>query len=390
MNPERVDSDDTFINESECSRALREYTIDWREVGTFNTRIDTQASTSKEDSRVTMPRNNSELQALQLAIRPTFDDFAYLTRREPKIPNPWLSYNDQMDDFQKQLAKVLKEKGHEEKIWLPRLESWSCGIDCDEILKKIRQRISTREAFDRLDAFQQNPQPRGIGSPEQSRENEIRKIAAEMQSQLELPPRSECFKGDPSVDNQQEARLNQLVANDREAYKCWLNTDGLTFYEKENWGTECPETWDYWCCYIAPSVFVLHGRQSKRKPMVKRSNGPAVEIVQRPVISLEEAKRARRAWRISRGESRVSCEGVAFLHAIKGANPVLVGRERDLAHYGVGIVRRTHTNDAEVTTKDRTKDTSDSGTKAVKRVCFENAKTSAKEGDCIMPALTRM
>lgn len=376
-----------FINEAHCSRTLHDYSINWQEVTRLKIDWSTRTNMPKEDFRATMPQSESELQALQLAISPTLDDFTYLTRREPRMPNPWLSYNDQMDDFQRQLTKMLAEKGYKEAIWLPRLNPWSGGIDSDEIQKVIRQRVPARDALGRLDAVLHNQMPTVQRNPVWTREYEIAKLAAEMQSKLELQPLVERYKGDQSVDNPQEARLNQLVANDGEAYRCWLCTVGLTYYENEFWGSERPQTWDFWCRYIAPSVFVLLGRQSKRKPMVTRKDCPAVEIVQRPVISLEEAARSRKAWIGSKEGRRVSFESIAYLHALKSANPVLADMEIDRMHYCINGPEAHQTKGAKPAVKGKRKRMPDSSTKPVKRVHFEDDMSSAKGAEFIKPAL---
>ena len=293
---------------------------------------------------MTRPRDHDEVHAIQIAIRPTFDDFAHLTGKVPKVPNAWLSYKEQMDDMQRQLGKVLCRKQHDENISLPRLAQWRGGIDRDEIEDQVRQRISTKKAFERLDVFQQAPIPNRKYCTEWYRTNEVPRPASHFQESCKDSRAPEASIEHRSVDSPQEARLNRLVAKDHEAYKCWLNTVGLTFYQNEHWGDKQPETWDYWCRYIAPVVFDLHGKTIRREDSIVNSKtGPAAESLDRPIISLEQAKRARIAWRASKGESRISFEGCTLLHAIKGTNPVFAGSGDNLRGKSAVTLDGSHT-----------------------------------------------
>ena len=131
--------------------------------------------------------------------------------------------------------------------------------------------------------------------------------------------------------------------------------------------------------------------------MTVKKDCPAVEMVQRPVISLEEAKRSRKAWICSKGGRRVSGAGCALLHSIKGANPVLVDMEIDQKHYRVSLLEGQRIEGTKATVKEKRKterrkrvadrSTKPVSTKPVKRVRFEDEKVSVKDEGFIMPAL---
>lgn len=344
--------------------------VDWRDVYKKDCTRKRPTRSLEKDPRALVPQSQSEIQALQIAINAAIEDYTYLTRRKPKPSNPWLSYNGQLDQFQTQLDKFLKKIGHEGKIWLHRLEPWKGGLDGEQIFKMVLGRTPLSDMFDRLEVFEPRrakPQNTAIWM----RTNEVPKLAAAVQARLDLPPIKERLKGDPSVDNPQEARLNSLVADDAEGYRCWLLTVGWEYYEFERWGPEGPESWDYWCRYVAPYVFVLYGRQSKKKPMITRRGLPAVEMIQRPVISYEEARRGQKLWLGVRGTTVVSDDGLAFLHAIKGHNPMLANLEFDLLNYGIGLASRTFTNMDWAAANERKRQRIISGNMPVKRMRFE-------------------
>lgn len=387
-----------FIDEAVCSRTLEQYNIDWQEVVT-GPRIEkrTEAIRRRQDSRRAMPQSRSDVDALQTAMAAAVDDFTHLVKREPVMPSPWLSYNEQIDDLSQQLARKRTLKGRREDFQLPRLAAWTGGIDSDKILKRIRERVPARHAFPTLDHVFRKGTSHVIRNPAcldgRDWERDIARLTARMCSKLHeerivLPH----YTGDASVDNVQEAYLNTLVARETEPYRTWLVTRGLKYFlNEEDWGEEGPEVWDFWCSFMAPSVFVatvLNGRPSKRESLIIKKNHRAAEVVQRPVITLAEAVRGRKAWKWSERGEGVSDEGMAYLHALLFRNPMLVDTKEGYSCSDIDTSgEEPDTNTANPTDKEkekrkrRTKD----NILPVKRVHFDGFETG-EDDNLIIPA----
>ena len=300
------------------------------------------------DSREEKPSTWDEVHLLQEALKPSFRSFTRVTARAPPVvpESHWLSYAGQLEILQRESDKhwtTDQRSGAPPK--LAKLASWRGGI----IMVGGAQFRITEEMTEN---FMHQDFRRDILPDQHGTLGWYQSTFCE-QAYNELGPvlsaanaRRESFRAQAVEGQEQQGAsenvttiLDGIVAQDPERYLAWLSTMGY-FHFTTDVHNPYGFSWEDWCAWIAPRSFQICCKQDSAVMWPPCGLGAVNaakygQLGDRPIISLEEAKRGnRRALEFLEGENglEVSIEEKAQYYMIGGE---ATSREAAAHYHGI-------------------------------------------------------
>lgn len=275
-------------------------------------------ATHDEDSRQFCPRDMGEVEILQEALAPTCRNFVQVTAREPPPISPWKSYAKQSEMLQIWSDRYWiaeDRKGNPPKI--AQLDTWTGGI---ANFRKAKFVVTEEAAakYTHSHLFRWNDGPAKPGSILWEEQMFLEVCLDNTRKELEdgkareeertANPQDTGNGGDPGPENDLEAILDSVVAEDPERYIAWLSSRGYAFYK---WCTRSQKSlsWEVWCKWFAPTTY----EASQTEPLRSHSNGGIYtfnnggsekshrSLLSRPTITLEQAEEGHEEWKRRRG-----------------------------------------------------------------------------------------
>ena len=269
-----------------------------------------EPSSVQQDFRHRLPKDWSEVNALQKALTPCFEMFARMTcRTTPKI-SPWLSYASQVNELQQMLtyywgrdgrlghppylARLTEESS--EKYIHPDLRQWKSS-DGSLLWWEERYNQTNFQCFDK--------------TLQEIRAKSIRK--EKLGEHVSEP--AQLSESESESENLSKV-LKSIVARNPDRFRAWLSSIGYEFYAKAAHTIE----WNPWCTWIAPT---LYERLSVPQHLESRFGSGRVNLMDRrmkfqPAITLEEAFEGYKRWSRTTGRST---SHVKRLRRVKGGPP---------------------------------------------------------------------